>query len=365
MITPEDIKLQLLSTLPLYTEVFGANKSATSAIVNSTDTAVVITKAGHGLESGDIITVTEALLKVPVSSVSLDAVTDILTFTTSFYHDRTSGIRNYDSYNKATLAGFASSAFNGIFDILTIPTKSTFTISSASAPSGALGYLIEPRSLFLGPQVVTKITDDTFSVPRSDLIPASAAFLSYEYCDAQEIYITADMKRAYTEFDRRAWPAARLYVVMGPERVSKDRNTQSDAVATVNSQNPVRLTYISTVDLVVCFKILPTDAHRAAITVGLVTGEIKEALRKSMYGHVFEPVDKSVTPFAAIEIENAQVHYNIGYYLHAFTFEIPYSITIEQGDTIRREVSFRDVILKSRLFTETGQEITDTIPLEI
>jgi len=360
MITPEDIKLQLMTALPLYTDIFGS-VTVGVASVNSTASAINIVKEAHGLSDLDVIMVTEAIVKVPITAVSL--VDGELTLTTSFYHDRTSGSKDIGGYNKAVLEGFASTAFNAEFDILEIPAKNSFIIASETAPTSTLGYLVEPRSLFLGPQVVTKIDDNTFSIPRSDLLPANTVFTSFEYSSSQEIRIAADIKRAVTEYAKRQNPLPRLYVIMGPEKASKDRNTQSDAVTSVNSQNPARMTYLTTVDLLACFKVPPEDIHLAAATQQKVYEELSPALRQAMYGHVFEFADKSITAFAAIETFNSPIDYNIGYYLHSFTFEMPYSITLEQGDMIRRNVSFRDIVLKSKMFNNDGQEVEDDFAL--
>jgi hypothetical protein len=42
---------------------------------------------------------------------------------------------------------------------------------------------------------------------------------------------------------------------------------------------------------------------------------------------------------------------------------MPYSITLEQGDMIRRNVSFRDIVLKSKMFNNDGQEVEDDFAL--
>ena len=61
-----------------------------------------------------------------------------------------------------------------------------------------------------------------------------------------------------------------------------------------------------------------------------------------------------VVQFAGTEISNAPVIRNSGYYIHQFTYQLPYRISLEQGDILRRNVSFRGLIVNSTMFDSEG-----------
>jgi len=349
MITPNDVKQRLMEALPRYTQEFGDNVSGSAVVASG---VIKITSAGHGLATGAVIVGADVKIIVPVTGSSFDSGTGKVTLTTSFEHDRTSGLSNKGGYNKAVLQDFADSNYNGSDFTITSAERETITFDADADAVGALGNMIEPRSLLLGFLVVTKIDDNTFSVPLADtLIPEGVVFDTYDYSTAQRIFIAADATRAVTEYNKHRDPKPALFIVFGPEDASKDRNTVSDAVITATPQNPVKLTYLPQFTLM-AMAVTKTE-HLAATKQQQIYEEIRPALRKVMYAHTFESADTSMN-FAAVEVSNQPNRWNTGYYVHNFLYSSPYAISFEQGDVVRHNVSFRDIVVNSTMFDNEG-----------
>lgn len=354
MITPEDIKLQLIERLPIYTDEFCTIKVGDGVVSGG---KLIVTSVDHGLADGDVVVTTDTTVRVPIISQSYDASTKKCTMVTEFEHDRTSGIRCTMGYNIAKLRGFNDASYNTDFTV-EYATRESITFSAAAEAVGALGYMEEKRSLLLGYNGITKIDDDNFSIEIDENIPDGTVVKDYSFVTDQRIFIFADAERAIEYIARRADRKSSLYIVFGPENASKDRNVYSDAIAAATAQNPVFLTYIQEVTLISA-AMTRTQAS-AAEQQQKTYAEIRPAIRKAMYGHIFNNPDTAVN-FAAVESGNYPFTKNSGYYLHSFEYMIPYNITLEQGDIFRENVSFREIVLNSKLYLGTDCDAEEAI----
>jgi len=357
-ITPEDVKMQLMAVLPQYTEEYGDNITA-AAVVESG--AIKITSPGHGLESDSLIVASDVTVTIPVSSVSYDTLTKRATITLDEDHDRTSGIEDNGGYNVAILKDFADSNYNGEFTIISA-TENTFTISIDADVVGDLGDFVETRGLYLGFSQITVIDQDTFTIPLQDDLADGTVLNSFKYVAEQRIYIAADVTRSVTKWAQHIRKPS-LFIVFANETASKDRAITNDAVATLNSQNPARLKYIPEVTLKT-IAVTKTE-QLAAVKVQQIHAEIKPAIRKAMFGALFDLSDNASTQFAAIEQGNSPEFFNQNDYVHNFDYQIPYEISIEQGNTYRRNVSFRNIIANCKMFNNEGDEVIADADIEV
>lgn len=358
--TPEDTKMQLMAVLPRYTEEYGDNITA-SAVVESG--AIKVTSVDHGLDSGALIVASDVTVTIPAVSVSYDTVSKQATITLTEDHDRTSGIEDNGGYNVATLKDFDDANYNGSFNIITA-TSNSINISADADAVGALGDFVETRGLYLGFSEITVIDDDTFTIPVQDDLADGIVLNSFKYVTEQRIYIAADVTRAVTKWGQKRDRLPTLFIVYGTENASKDRAITNDAVATLKSQNPVRLKYIPEVTLKT---VAATKSEQLAATkVQQIHAEIKPAIRKAMYGTIFDLSDAVSTQFAAIESGNEPEFFNQNDYVHNFDYQIPYELSIEQGDTYRRNVSFRKIIANCKMFSnESDNEIIADADIEV
>jgi len=348
MITPEDVKLQLMSALPRYTDIFGTNVVGTAVVESG---VVKVTAVAHGLATDEVITASEVSVINPVVNTSFDSVADETTLTMTFEHDRTSGSAA-GVYNKIEFVDFADANYNGDDFVVKFDTdRLTLVIDADADAVGDLGNQIEPRNLYLGFLTVTVVDVDTFTVPLEDVLPDGTVFDTFNFMSSQQIFISGDIARSVEAYKKHRDVPPGLFIVFGDEVASKDRAVVNDAVAANTAQNPQHVTYLLNVILLAFFKTAAEE--RAETTVQLLHDEVKPALRQAMFGHIFDDPDL-VVQFAGTEIANREVTYNSGYYVHQFTYQLPYRISIEQGDIQRRNVSFRDLILNSTMFDSEG-----------
>lgn len=349
MITPEDVKYQLMSTLPRYTDEFGDRVVGSAEVSGG---VIEVTAAGHGLSTGDTIVGSDISVRVPITDKSFDEDAGEITLTCGFEHDRTSGSADLGGYNVAVLEGFDDSTYNDSFSIISA-ARTTVVLAASAAPVDALGYMIEVRSLYFGFLTVTVIDANTFSIAVEDGLPNGAVFESFDFVSEQRILIAADLTRAHTLFSQRRDSSEKpfLFIVFGVETASKDRNVVNDAVLAANSQNPMDILYIPEV---VLYEMVGTkQQHSAATKQQEIYASVRPALRQSMYGHVFDGGDTLIN-FAAHEVSNSPLFFNTSFYIHSFTYNIPYKIHIEQGDTSRRNVSLRSIVVNTKMFDNEG-----------
>lgn len=358
-ITPQDVKLQLMSAIPKFTDEFSEIVSG-SAIVDSG--VVKITSADHGLSTDDVVVGSAVSVIIPVTGTSFDIDAKETTITVGYEHDRTSGKDN-GGYNKAVLEGFDDPTYNGSDFTIKSATRTTMVIAATADAVGVLGNMIEPRSLFVGFLSVTVIDANTFTVSLEDTkLPEGAVFDTFDYVTEQRIYIAADITRAYTAYAQRRNPKPALFVVFTETVASKDRNVINDAVAAATGQNELRITYIPNVTLM---SFAPTKTeHSAAIKQQQIYEEVRPALMQAMFGVIFN-TSGALINFAAYEESNMPNRFNTGYYVHNFNYQIPYSVSIEQGDTFRKNVSFRDIIVNCKMFNNEGDLVVLEAELEI
>ena len=267
--------------------------------------------------------------------------------------------------NTATLIGFADSNFNGDFPIIDIPAENQFVIVASAAPSGGIGRVLENRNLFISPAVVTKDGDDSFSIPDVDTgLPPNLVFETLTFVKSARIYVAATVERAKAMYTRVDAEEDVLFIVMQSEVASKNRQTESDAILTAKAQNPIRLKYLPEVTFFVFIK-TPDDLSGAAAQEAAFR-EIRTAIRKAMYAHIFlEENDDSIdTQFAAIESANSPEEYDTAVYVHSYTYQIPYEISFEQGDTFRTNVSLRSILINSTMFDTEGALVSANIAVE-
>ena len=359
-VTPEDVKMQLMAVLPQYTDEYGDSVNA-SAVVDSG--SVKITSVGHGLETNALIVASDVTVTIPVSSVSYDSIREQATISLDQDHDRTSGVEDNGGYNQAILQGFADSNYNGTFTIISA-TNDSITIAADADVVGGLGDFVETRDLYLGFSEITVIDADTFTIPVQDDLADGIVLNSFKYTAEQRIYIAADVTRAVTKWAQHRDRLPTLFVVFGTESASKDRTITNDAVATLNSGNPTRLKYIPEVTLKT-IAVTKTE-QLASAKVQQIHSEIKPAIRKAMYGAMFDLSDAATTQFAAIEIGNEPEFFNQNDYVHNFDYQIPYELSLEQGHVSKRNVSFRNIIANCKMFNnESDEEIIADANIEV
>ena len=368
MITPEDIKAQLMLELPKHSDVFSTVISAETGTVSAGVTTIGISKEAHGYASNDIIHVTGAEVILPINFIDYteSSNTIAIRLISPNAHDRTSG-EDAGEYNFATIQNADRPEFDGTYNIISADSGQELVLDAGEGyvpplSGGGTAELVEARSLILGLAVVTKVDEDNFTIPLNDTLVDETEFQTFNYVAEQNILITADINRATSFYAQRRNPPPILFIIMGEESISKDRNVTTDAATADTPQNPIQHLYMQEFTLLALFD--TKKQHSAATQQQEVYEDIKPALRRTLYGHIFEQTETSVV-FAAAEISNHPVRFNTNNYAHAFVYQLPYKISYLQGDDFRRNVSFRDVIVNSTMFNNEGALLSLEVEPEI
>lgn len=359
MITPSLVKAQVLQFLPVYTDLF-ADAINGSAAYSLAGNLITINSVGHGLETGDVIPVHQADVINPITGVSF--ASGIATLTTTFNHDRTNTTKDaYYKTNKAELEGFADSNYNGEFDVQLLPSRTQINITEDADVIGALGDLVEAQFTLITSYSVTKVDDDNFTVVSPRVYPDGTAFKNFKYIKSARVHLAANASRALSAYTKIDSDKAVIFILFGPETVSKDRNSLSDAITSATSQNPVRLTYLPEVSFLVFLN--TSDDLTGAKAMQTIYEEVKPALRRTMFAHGFNKEDVDIQ-FRAVESDNLQEFYDTAAYVHRFSYQIPYQITQGQGFVFRPNVAFDDILVNATMFDTDGALIQATISLE-
>jgi len=359
MITPDDVRNQLLANLPRHTSMLASIEEGDAI---ATATSVLINRPGHKMASGTIITVADVQVRIPVTSQVFDSVLKRTTITLEFDHDRTSG-DTAGEFNAATFDGFGDLSFNADFDIISAERDTLVIYTPLEMVAGDLGYLVERRGLEEGLAVVVRVDDDFFQIELQDTaIPVDAVFEVFKFTACQCIKVASDLKKAADDFAKHANMPNTLYIVFGQEVASKDRHTANDSIISANSQNPIMVTYIRKFSIYYMTKV--KDDQLCACASQRMYETLQPALRKSLFGYEFSYPGAQIV-FAAIEESNVSVPWNSGFYVHEFQYNVPYRIDLNQGYTARDSVSLRNITVDAKMFDTDGALVSLNAEIEI
>ena len=124
-----DIVLKLRQEIPKYTDVFSDYFSITS-MTFSTPTVTITTSKKHGLSIGNVIKILKTKVKNPVSSLTYDSTTGLITCITTEIHDLTENFPLTFLINGADQTGY-----NGTFSVNSVISENEFTYTPTTAPS--------------------------------------------------------------------------------------------------------------------------------------------------------------------------------------------------------------------------------------
>jgi hypothetical protein len=362
MLTPSQIVAHLKTYLPLYTDKFTVSLTVASASMGASN-VLTVTSTGHGLTVGRSVVLTAGTIRNPLTASQLDG--DNVEFTTKNDHDQTAPQLEFDQ-DTLTLGGFTGgdTAWNGTHDIEEVANRRNFTIALPAgetlAPSVDESQYLQER-IFTGVYEVVSVPDaDTFTLSIADMptLPTGtvdnlAITTGFNICAA------ANFQRAeaiYTEQD----PAdAYLFVIMTDGAISQDRHTFSDAHAAFTPQDENLLTALRNFSIAI---ILPTDDDTSGSDAqDEAYGDLYTALLKTLFGY---EITGQPIPYKAVPTGDGPTAYNTAYYGHVYDFQLPSTLTIEDGFIPENNVAFRDLELALKLFADPEADFTANINLD-
>jgi len=332
--TPNNIYNHLLTWVPQVTDLFTDEVTPTSAqILAGSPQTLELTSPGHGLQAGAIIGIANTLIDNRIVSVSL--VSGILQLTTSKPHDLTAGFT-------ATLLGFTDSQYNGEFEVVNVPTSTTFELDFETLPVLSGNELLrENWSYGLNrPFTIDSVTTNTINILLEGLPEFDELSIpQIKYISNYRFGIVEDVKRLQEIYTKNLPNDLWLYLIMEDYVISKDRNLVSDLNRADTSQTQARIKASATFSIVV---IIPTSNDLSASrAVQLAYDELYDLFLGYTSGASFT----DGTSYTCSLITHGSIAYNRAYYGHAYTFEQPieydYQETFRTNGSITR--AFRKI----------------------
>lgn len=362
MITPSEIVSQLKTYLPIFTDRFTEFLSVTSATVDASN-AVTIVAPKHGKVAGQSVVVSGGTTRNPLESSVLSG--DLyVTFTTKYDHDLIRPSQPLDD-QALTLAGFGT-VWDGTFDIIDVPNRRNFTVllpdGETTAPAvDESQYLIDTRTGLAGVQTIASVPSlSSFTIDLAGVLPLSPGPVDgLSIVSGFRVSAAADFERAQAVYTQQSSGDDYLFVIMTDGDVSKDRHTLNDGVAGMNRQDMNLLRMLRNFSTVV---FIPTgDDLSGANAQDAAYSEIYASLLSTLFG--FEQADQAIK-YGAVPSGDGPAEYNSAYYAHTYDWQLPGSITYQDGFLQQPDVAFRDIAQTLKIFNDTEAEMVVNINLD-
>lgn len=338
-----DIIRQLLLKLPEKTNLFSEEISVVSMTMSGT-TVTVTTSAPHGLIIGDVFHISGALAPNPI--ISLTRTGDIVAAITSTSHDLTEGWPDGDK-TTIDVDGATQSEYNGDKKLLTVPKRTKFTYEVTGNPATPATGLPELLELFEDGYnslhtVISAPTTTTlnYTSPFTLNSPAKGTILLRK---AFRVSGTVTPDRAIDSYTKQNTDKLWAFVVLEDSVVSKDRNTASDADASIGAGTDPRQRVLQNFSIY----ILATATNEiAARKLRDDMEDVNVFLSGSLLGFS-APSGFNECPFSKIAfLSHSLAFYNKGVLAQRFQYQSLFDITFNDGIRPIKTRAFRDINFK-------------------
>lgn len=336
-----DVVAQLQVILPIFTDYF--SEVADIEAITVTPTEVIIkTSVPHNLTTGDGVNISNVGFKNPIDGIAKDGNVFELAVTTK--HDLTFG---YPGYETVALGGFDNESWDASFDLVSVPNRNRFQISSANPIIALTGneYLSENRIDGVNGRFgATVIDEDTFSI--------SGEFGVGDYIGGQvktciRIAGSVNIERTLEEYTKQKTTDMWAFVSMHDVVASKDRNAYNDGVATFAAGEDVRLRLIDGFSV---FLFANTSESIAAVdATDIFRHDMLEPLLKSLYGAIFDTGLSTAGDFKAILKGHGQSFYNRAILVYQYNFEFSNDITLADSVDPQNTRAFSKIEYSQRI----------------
>ena len=340
MITPSMIVSHLGKYLPRVTNLFNESLSTSSTSVIPTNTLLIETTVGHGLVSGDYITISAGKIEVPI----IDFFEGL--FETSIDHDLTEPRKIYDM-KTVELSGFTNPDWNSTFDILEVPNRIFFSVANDLPDpilTGSERLVVERSVSIFGifeVQDVPTLTEFSIQLAANVSDITGTDFSNVEVVKRVRIAACSDIDRAVEIYTKQGADKIWAFLIMTPLDVSKDQTAKSDAYSTQTSGDELRMRLLQNFSIVV---FIPTSNSLTGATAQeLAYGEIYESFLKILHGFDGFFTAEDASKFVTISTGHGSGIYNTAYYTQVYDFQSPVDITFENGFDFYESTAFRDI----------------------
>lgn len=336
-----DVVAQLQIALPMFTDIFTTDIGVQS-ITRSGTVMSVVCDAEHNLSVGHIVTITGAVVPIPISSLTRAGI--VGTLVTSTPHDLTQKIAS-----NVMLSGSVEAEFNGSFSIINIDNRNTirFTMADSGATVATGSPVIENGESAL------RSYNQTFQVKGT---PSSVAFEFIHSVTSlpdptgtitiranPRVTATVDFERAMAIYTKVKEPAAWMFVVLDDAAASKSRDINSDATDNIQRGQFVRQQVVQNFDLHVFF---PVKDELAARKSRDKAEDLFRPICQSVLQHKFDSGLFVGAQNPLQFITHGLQAYNTATYVHTYTFQQTSDITFDDTVGHDLDVALRDIDLQ-------------------
>jgi len=326
----------LINGLPNFTEEFTEYLSAviSSCSVIDARTIRVNTATAHGLSVADTIKVIDTEIKNDIESIAIDYTTATVTFKNNHDFTYTPDADIDGTANQIEIAGNDDTDWNGEFDIIDVRSDKTIDITAPSETEPtSFGYVWEALSMGANGLMTVSAVDTLwfeYEIPEDypNLPVASAdSCRNAKVIKGVRVGGAGDPERAvqiYTDDNsaKKSW----AFVMFPDEKVSKDQQSNSDAVAQFSVGDESRQSIMINFDVLV---LLATTSVGAVDEVEKACGEIRNALIKSIVG--IRPVQENSDRVYKTVYNGSNVFvYNTAVYARMYSFQTVFDITFRE-----------------------------------
>lgn len=357
-----DIVNLLGHRLPFFTNKFSESLGVDIVSATIVDGVVtVITSAPHTLNVGAFVSVTQAQIYHTVSS--LTRVGRRVTVVLEDDHDLTEGWQT-----QVEISGATPTEYNGIFTLLTVPNRRTFTyeVSNNSLATPATGTIKFKENLergVAGHWAITSVTSTSFTFSINNLQLAGDVF-ALSITRSQRIMGVVSLERFLEEYSKQKYSKYWAVVTLEDATTSKDRTLFNDSNSLNSGSSEMRQLLLEPFSVyVVC----PCESSYAGAKVtDDMWEEVRNAILRSLLGAPI-PTGLASTSYSGVTFLGHKFagFYNGALYVHEFKFETIKEITQDDGilgDVIPGVLSgtraFRDTYM--RFDNGFGESVMDT-----
>lgn len=348
-----DIIKHIATYLPRYSALFSTQLAVQSVSIAGDDIDITFT-AAHNLTTDDQISISNVLVNTEIDTLTFNA-DNTVTATTLTDHDLT---ENWQS--TITLANSTVSAVNGMFTLLTVPNRRTFTYSytlgSQTPPFGTV-YLLEN----IESNPINGV--HTITVLSTTEIRVTVTGNPYTNVDASNITVSTginvsgatNIERLTDAYESQTPIEPWLFVVLDDVTIGKNRGSPLDAPQNQGAQNAWNIEQIADFTTYVFIpssdKITGRDARDKAEI-------LRAALYKTLINAKFDNGLASSSPVSnVVPISDGIVAYSEAYYVHQYKWQQVSQITSSDVGYFGATRAFRD--LDMRILNRFGENLTN------
>lgn len=335
--TLTEIVNQIRRNLPVYTSALSPILSLQSVSSSILGTATVTTIGSHGLQTGDPVVLVNFSMRNFLAYWS--NVGDIYTFTTEQDHDLTLGW-----HETVSLSGFIEAEWNTTFELIDVPNRRTFKISS-SLPSPTTSYkaeLLENRIDGVdGYYQITVTAPSAFRIESDHFI--TAIYSGGSVLSGVRVAAAANIDRVLEQYTKQNTDDLWMIVLPVDVDVAKSIYADSDAVATITASDDFRLRLLDGFTLAI---IKSTVNESAAVeAVDLCRHDLLKPILKTLCGVRFESGLTTSGDFRSSLIGHGVMQYTEAYIVYRYDFEVVMDTVVEDTVIEGDVTAFRDIEL--------------------